>query len=228
MTKWLLKVFMFILLIITAGCYFGTFQGARTIGKGKINAKAYTMYPTYFSARDRARAEEEYQNVSGIIAGGYVQYGVSPRYDLGIQTTGYGVGIHGKWWAIKRNDKRRRGLDFAPITWFNYNMLSEQIDPKLSLVTSLPVYTTSCAYLGYEMMYAPNAAFTMRALSGSPEFAWEKIVAYRQFQDAIFLGFEARMGTSKSAFLPAQATVEFSYPLQNKYPMMLLGISLAY
>jgi len=217
-----------IMLLLTTACYFGTFQGARTIGKNKINAKTYAMFPVYFSAEDKQKAEASYQDISGVIAAAFVQYGVSNRFDIGIQTTGYSAGFHCKWWAIMRNDKKHRGLDFAPIAWFNYNFLSKQIDPKLSLVTSLPVYRTSCAYIGYEMMYAPNAAFTMRALQNLQDFSWNKIVAFRQFQDAIYLGFEARMGQSKTAFLPAQATVELSYPLQNKYPMMLLGISFGY
>jgi hypothetical protein len=217
-----------VLLLLTTACYFGTFQGARTIGKNKINAKAYTMYPVYFSAEDKQKAENEGSGITSIEAAGFVQYGVSPRFDLGIQTTGYSVGIHGKWWAIMRNDKRHRGLDFAPIFWFNYNLLSEQIDPKMSLVTSIPVYKTNCAYIGYEGMYAPNPTAMMNAFDNPKDFSWNKVVAIRRFQDALFLGFEARMGKSKTAFLPAQATVEFSYPLQNKYPMMLLGISFGY
>ena len=220
--------FVTMLLLLTTACYFGTFQGARSIGKNKINAKAYTMYPVYFSAEDKQKAEDNLQDFTGIVAAAFIQYGVSRRFDLGVQTTGYSVGIHGKWWAIMRNDKRHRGLDFAPIIWLNYNLLSEQLDPKMSLVTSIPVYTTNCAYIGYEGMYAPNSAFMMRALSDIQDFSWNKVVAYRQYQDALFLGFEARMGRSKSAWLPAQATVEFSYPLQNTYPMMLLGISFGY
>jgi hypothetical protein len=217
-----------VLLLLTTACYFGTFQGARTIGKNKINAKAYTMYPYYFSAEDKQKAENNMQDLTGIEAAAFVQYGVSPRFDLGIQTTGYSVGFHGKWWAIMRNDKKHRGLDFAPIIWINYNLLSEQIDPKMSLVTSIPVYKTNCAYIGYEGMYAPNPGAMMDALENLRDFSWNKIIAIRKYQDALFLGFEARMGRSKTAFLPAQATIELSYPLQNKYPMMLLGISFGY
>lgn len=217
MIKRLTKITAALALVTTTACYLGSFQSPRAVGTGKMRMRVCYNFPAYWSKTEREKAELAKQDYKDGFMMAMVTYGAGSRFDIGAQGTYHSIGIHGKWWALMR--KNRKGIDAAPVLWLNYFFSPKKISPKLTLLVGYPVSRISEVYLGYEMFYGPSCAKIVRLGTpfGRGEMDWRDFEDEDIFQDSILLGFDLN-------YQSIGFTAEIGYPLYNKYPVILFGL----
>ncbi len=208
--------------ILTSNCFYGNFQGARTTGEGKFNARLYGIMPAYFSTSSKNKAKEYGEYKASYSGGIFMQYGATPRFDLGIQTNYYSLGIHAKWQATPGKAR----YNFAPILWLNYFWPKQTIVPKLTLVNSLDLSKRACLYLNLEGFYSPDITKWDDAENG--QIPWDEVKERWMF--AIYFGADVTLqkGTPSNSFHPFGLSAEIGYPIKHKAPVLLFGIGIYY
>jgi len=209
------------LAIITTSCFYGNFQGARTIGEGKINARTYVIVPAYLNQLEKKKIEEGGGQITEYIAGMYVQYGATRRLDVGLQANGFSFGFHVKWQATPGNKK----YNFAPIIWLNYMWASKSFAPKISLVNSLDLSKSAQLYLAYEGFYAPKVDYSQLFSEGDIDWSTAK----NHWFDDIAFGIDITFGRNSGAMAPFGLSIELAYPIANvRAHMILFGLGFSY
>ncbi|MGQ9707053.1 MAG: hypothetical protein ACUVWP_08685 [bacterium] len=221
--KIIVCIFILSMIILISGCYYGNFQGARTTGEGKFNARLYGIFPAYLSSESKRNAEESGEDLTNFAGGLFMQYGATPRFDLGVQTIGYySFGIHAKWQATPGKAR----FNVAPIIWLNYFIPKKTLVPKFTIVTSLDLSKRACLYLAYEGFYTPNVTKWDEVEDG--KISWSDVE--ERWMDSIVFGADVTLqkGTPNNAFHPFGLSAELGFPLKNKYPVILFGIGIYY
>ncbi len=206
--------------VFSTSCFYGNFQGARTIGEGRVNARSYIIVPAYFDAKEKKKMEDAGMQVTDYMAGFYVQYGATRRFDVGLQTSGTSFGFHVKWQATPGHTL----YNFAPILWMNYIWGAQILSPKISLVNSIDLSKSAQLYLAYEGFYAPQVDYS-QLFSGTID--WEN--AQKRWFDAVALGIDVTFGRSGGLMSPFGLSVELSYPIANvRAKMLFFGLAFSY
>jgi len=201
-----------------SGCFYGTFQTADTLGRGKSELTAYTFAPSYISQKERNKAKENDYVAPGALGLVY-QVGVAEHADAGIQFLPYAVGVNGKFGL----GSRLPGVELASFVSLNYLLGRAQIAPKVSIIAGKDFGGVSL-YGGGEFFRGPD---------------WEKQVhpgeknSVSDIPDlpdggsgALFLGARISTGNAglESRWIPQALYFELSVPLDVKYRMVLFGI----
>jgi len=211
---------LLVLVVFSTSCFYGNFQGARTIGEGRVNARSYIIVPAYFDAKEKKKMEDAGMQVTDYMAGIYVQYGATRRFDVGLQTSGTSFGFHVKWQATPGHTL----YNFAPILWMNYIWGAQILSPKISLVNSIDLSKSAQLYLAYEGFYAPQVDYS-QLFSGTID--WEN--AQKRWFDAVALGIDVTFGRSGGLMSPVGLSVELSYPIANvRAKMLFFGLAFSY
>ncbi|MCP4228611.1 MAG: hypothetical protein GY771_00485 [bacterium] len=213
-------------LLLSSGCYYGTFQSPKGIGMGKVRVRTAGYFPAYFASSDRESAEKLGRDFGDGMIKGMVTYGGSKRFDIGLQGSLYSLGLHAKWWAVMSPESGRKSVDFAPMIWLDYFWEMKRITPKFSLIAGYPTSRIGELYLGYEGFWGPRIP-TMLKIDGfdgseNGKYTWDLVKDQVEYQDSIFLGFDIEF--SSIAF-----TAEIGYPLQPAYqehPVIFFGIGI--
>jgi len=211
---------LLVLVVFSTSCFYGNFQGARTIGEGRVNARSYIIVPAYFDPKEKKKMEDAGMQVTDYMAGFYVQYGATRRFDVGLQTSGTSFGFHIKWQATPGHTL----YNFAPILWMNYIWGAQILSPKISLVNSIDLSKSAQLYLAYEGFYAPQVDYS-QLFSGTID--WEN--AQKRWFDAVALGIDVTFGRSGGLMSPVGLSVELSYPIANvRAKMLFFGLAFSY
>jgi hypothetical protein len=230
--RWLFLLSCFpTLLLISSGCFFGTFQTAETVGAGNVSSTAYVMIPTY--AYTDTTMEDFAENMS---AGGFFQIGATDNFDVGLFLGTAGIGAQGKFrftpgstgksrtsrkTRSSRTSSRRRRTSYA--TPFNaaaivsatYNIWRGGIVPKGDLVASIRFGEYFSLYGGGQIFYAPKM--------------YDTEVTEKYVNRQLFAGFNVQRGEDiapQLQWIPTSLYIEFGYPLDLEKKTAMFGIGI--
>jgi hypothetical protein len=203
-------------------CFYGTFQGARTIGEGKFDARTYFVLPAYLSGNTKDEVKSDGRDLPDYMGGALMQYGATPRFDIGIQSNYYTVGFHAKWQATPSHTR----YVFSPVLWLNYIIPAQTISPKLSLINGLSLSKRAELYLSIDMFRTPAIRYWDEAFED--DSLWDRMK--NEWRGSLSLGAIVMLqkGTTGNSFSPFGVCVELTYPLNLGYNVILFGIGVSY
>jgi|GEM_PF-2837216 len=214
--------------IVSSGCFFGTFQTGETLGAGNVGSTAYVTVPTY--AYSDSTMEDILASMS---AGGFFQIGATDNFDAGLFFGTAGIGAQaklrftpgGKTLKRKSSGRTHSGgrrsakrsynpFDAAAIVSLNYDLWHGGLVPKADLVGSFRFGEYFSLYGGGEIFYAPKLT----------DIELNKFV-----NREIFMGFNVRRGDNISPgldWIPNSLFIEFGYPLDVEKKTFMFGIGI--
>jgi hypothetical protein len=220
---------LFVLCLLSSGCFFGTFQTAETVGAGNVNSTAYVMIPTY--AYTDTTMEDFAENMSG---GGFFQIGATDNFDVGLFLGTAGIGAQGKLRFTpgstskskktgrtkSRSSSRRRKTTTNPfhaagIVSVTYNIWKGGLVPKGDLVASIRFGEYFSLYGGGQVFYAPKM--------------YDSDVTEKYVNRQLFGGFNIQRSEDISKeleWIPTSLFIEFGYPLDLEKKTAMFGIGI--
>lgn len=209
---WYFTIILILFVIISNGCFFGTFQTAETLGAGNVGSTAYVTIPTY--AYSDTTMEDILESIS---AGGFFQIGATDNFDVGLFFGTAGIGAQGKLRFTPGGNTSMRTynpFDAAAIFSLNYDLWHGGLVPKGDLVGSFRFGEYFSLYGGGEIFYAPKLT---------------DIDLTRYVNREIFLGFNVRRGEKTAPeldWIPNSLYIEFGYPLDLEKKTFMFGIGI--
>ena len=222
---------LFVLCLLSSGCFFGTFQTAETVGAGNVNSAAYVMIPTY--AYTDTTMEDFAENIS---AGGFFQMGATDHFDIGLLFGTAGIGAQGKLrltrgstsktkktvrkTRTRSSSRRRRKTSVTPfhaaaIVSATYNIWKGGLVPKGDLVASIRFGEYFSLYGGGQIFYAPKI--------------YDTDVTAKYVNRQLFAGFNVRRSEDISKqleWIPTSLYIEFGYPLDLEKKTAMFGVGI--
>lgn len=218
----ILILFIVIVIIFTTSCFYGTFQGARTLGEGKFDAKTYFVLPAYLSNTTKEETEENHSDLPDYMGGIMMQYGATRRFDVGIQSNYYTIGMHAKWQATSGHTL----YNFSPVLWLNYIIPAKTISPKISLINGLSLSKRAELYLSIDIFRTPAIKYWDEAFED--DLIWDRMKTEWRGSISFGVNVQLQKGDTGNSFSPFGMTAELCYPLNLGYNVILFGIGVSY
>lgn len=225
MKKIFIKIILSVLVslsIFTTSCFYGTFQGARTLGEGKFDAKTYVVLPAYLSKGSKDETEQNNQDLPDYMGGIMMQYGATRRFDVGVQSNYYTLGMHAKWQATPGHTM----YNFSPVLWLNYILPAKTLSPKLSLINGLSLSKRAELYLSIDIFRTPNIKYWDEAFDD--DSLWDRMKLEWRGSLSFGVNVQLQKGDTGNSFSPFGMSAELTYPLNLGYNVILFGIGVSY
>jgi len=208
----LVCVILFAVLPLLQGCFFGTFQSARTVGRGKTSGTIFLNLPTYVSEKDRKSAKRDNYSPP-ITAGALYQVGVSDNADFGVQVIQYGLGVNGK----VKFALNGMPVDFAVAPSVTYLFGRAQLSPMVAGIVG-KTWGDLDIYAGLNGAYGPDWRERRKGVSFSDlptRVTW-----------ALFAGTKVSVSgeAQLNPWLPKSLVFELGVPLDIKYNLIYFGV----
>jgi len=217
-----MRIFIiFFVLVISNGCFFGTFQTAETLGPGNVTAGWYANLPLYFVKKDKeASIDDSIGAYETPNIGGYLLYGAGENIDFGLKgSLGEGVGPVTK---IRFLNEISSPISGAIMLGLAYHPFAQGISLRSDILFSRRLSPFSSIYFGWTGVRSPD--YRKVALSGYEA----KDIEEFYFFHSIFIGVDLKRKSfvdPRARSLPLGLTMEFSLPLTS-HPALFFGIQL--
>lgn len=208
-------------IIVSQGCFFGTFRTADTLRPGEVDAGGYINFPVYFS-----KVEKDSSKAKGLGAfvtpnvGGYLEYGASNRATFGVHASlGEGIGPYGRFQFMRNGPLNIQG---AIALGISFHPIAQGIGVRGDLIFSRHLSPYSSIYFGWTGLRSPD----YRKIANKHVHV-EDIQEFRYF-NALFLGVDLMRTWSpnpRKKMLPLGLMMELSIPL-TRYPPLFFGFQL--
>ena len=207
-----------IVVLMSSGCFMGTFQTAQTLGYQNTSAGWYFNFPIYF---DRQYLDSSVVRNKGghiIPTVGYIySYGVAENIDAGFRANfGEGIGVYTKIQYLNVGNTFRGalllGLGFQPLA------LGMTLRSDLIFSTSAPGNSTT--YFGFSFMRMPDYRRIGIIFQDAKLLKYDDLMRFKLFMEA-FGGVE--LTNVFINHIPVKLAVEFGVPIQP-YPPIYIGV----
>ena len=220
----IILTFMFFVLLFSS-CYYGTMQGAHTLGKDHITMTGGVTLPAYFSAESKREAEDSRVDYLETYPTADFAIGATERIDLGISSFGYGVGP-----MVKYNFMDPTGATaVSAMVNMNYVIPVQVMLPRLSLCAGRRFDRNLEVFVGSDIGYGPDLANIPESQDGSHD--WD-LVGNTCFS-CIRIGCKYELKPPGSpnenrTYIPESILFQFSIPLDISRSMILAGLAVTY
>ena len=219
-----------LLVLLTSGCFFGTFQTAETLSPGEVDVGWYGNYPLYFNKADKDSSMHGSDSLGAYVTpniGGYLAYGMTGYMDAGLRgSIGEGIGPFLKLQLIgQQGPVGPFPLDLAVMAGLGYHPVAQGISYRFDLLLSRRLSSFSSIYAGWTGVRCPDYRRLAYRSFGIPKGS--DIEEFRFF-NAVYLGVDlSRKESPMNPLLgiPLGLTMEFSVPL-TRYPALFFGFQL--
>ena len=230
MRSFFVALLWIVLLLPQEGCFFGTFQTARTLAPGEVDAGWFLTYPLYFNRNVREKSEAEGLGSfdSRPNVGGFMAYGASPILDVGLWgSLGEGVGPFAKLQFLGGASPLPSPIDGALWAGFGYHPVVDGITGKVAVIGGARLSEFSTLYFGWMGVNLPDYRKLQLPYDGT---LWSHLrdLGTFKFFHALFLGVDvARRSDVEPRYqrLPFGISMEFTLPLV-RYPALFFGVQL--
>lgn len=212
-------------MLAICGCYYGTMQGARTLGDGQVTIGGNLQMPAFFSSQDRQEAEdsgEDYFETYGSLA---FSIGATDDIDLGVTAYGYGIGPHVKYGFLPRESPTAVSI----LAGVNYVMPAQVVSPRGCLAVGRLLGEDLEVYGGVEAGYGPDLGNIPEDPEG--EHDWDEVenTFYNGLKAGIVYTIKPYDSSREySSFVPYSVIFEFAVPLGLEHSMVVAGIGITY
>lgn len=214
-----------VLAALSCGCYYGSMQGARTLGEERASFRGGVMMPAYFSSADRLEAEETGEDFMDSYPGFSFSVGATEEIDLGLAAMGYGIGPYIKYGLLDPGSDRALSI----LGGINYVMPPQVVSPRGSIQAGTLLGSDLEVYGGWEAGYGPDLSDIPDDEYGDRDWdAVENTFFHALKAGCIYIikgeGSEGEYGM----FVPELIGFEFSVPLDLETGMIVAGLSVGY
>ncbi len=209
------------IVIVSSGCFMGTFQTAKTVGYQNTSYGWYFNFPVYFDRQYLDSSVVRNKGAHIIPTLGYTYtYGVSDNIDAGFRANfGEGIGVYTKLQFLNLrtfNGALMLGLGFQP---FALGMTL-----RSDLIFSTSVVQSSTTYFGFSFMRMPDYRRIGIIFDDARKLKYDDLTRFTLFLEA-FGGVE--LTNVYINHIPVKLLVEFGVPIQP-YPPLYIGAMVKY
>lgn len=210
-----MKKLLFLMpVILSTGCFLGTFRSAEPVGAGNIERSLYFNLPLYYSKDYKNSARSLGTFYARPNLGAMVTFGASDEVDFGVKfDLSEGLG----------SQVKLRFLHYYPFSaaingGFAYNFLAEGFSWNFDLLGSVRLSSYTSFYSGLLLHHAPD-------YRGNPaSIDYSAVSDFRNFW-AFALGISFRNFAFRSLF--KGANMEVVFPV-DRYPPFIWGFSFSF
>ncbi len=210
-----------VLSLLCTGCYYGSMQGARTLGENEMSISGGVGLPAYLSSDDRRNADASGEDDIPISPSFCFMTGAAKGIDLGLSAYGYGVGPQVRVALLGTETREAVSVTAGA----NYVIPAKVIGGRGSIAASYLLGTGLEVYGAWDAGYGPDVINIPEDQSGD----WDWSEMEDGFYHCLRAGAAYSLaGTSRETWIPDKLTFEFAIPLDLRWSMVLVGIGVSY
>ncbi|MBD3370776.1 hypothetical protein GF402_10485 [Candidatus Fermentibacteria bacterium] len=221
----MLRTGLVLLLVLGSGCYYGTMEGAHTLGEGHMVFSGNLVLPAYLNAEERAEAEDTREDYLGVYPTFRFATGATENIDIGMSAYGYGIGPHLKMSLYPSREVNA----ISAILDVNYVLPTQVISPRGCIAVGRRFGRSLQFYGGYELGYGPDLANIPEDEEGNDD--WDQIenTLFHGAKIGCIYELKPRGGeTSYGALVPEGICFEFTAPFDLSRSMIVAGLGVIY
>lgn len=213
------------LLLSLTSCYYGSMQGAHTLGKDHFTITGGATLPAYFSAESKREAEENRTDFLKIYPTADFAIGATESIDLGVSSFAYSLGPMVKYNIMPPSDPTAISATLN----MNYVIPMQVMLPRVSLCAGHMFDRDLEVFAGSDMGYGPDMANIPETQDGSHD--WDNVD--NTFFASLRAGCRYEIKSPGSSnedniYLPESILFQFSIPLDLSRSMILAGLAVTY
>jgi hypothetical protein len=208
-----------LLLLLSAGCYYGNMQGAHTLGNDHMIFRGSMMFPAFFSAEDRREAEESGEDDPGMYPAFTFATGATSRLDVGISAYGYGAGPFVKAGVLDPSVPEALSV----MAGVSYVVPVEVLATRAAVTAGRRFGPDFEVWAGYEFGYSPDLLNIPENTDGVND--WDAVD--NTFFHGLKLGMQYEIANMDS-WVPESVVIEFLVPLGLRWDIVFAGLGITY
>ncbi len=208
-----------VLLLLSTGCYYGSLQGARTLGENRYRIGGGVGLPAYLSSDDRREADTSGEDNLPVSPSLSFFTGAARRMDLGLAAYGYGIGPQVR--VALLDPGFRAAISVSACA--NYVIPAKVIGGRASLAAGYLLGRDLELYGAWDAGYGPDVINVPEDSTGARNWSEMKDSFYHYIRAGAVYALPGG-GGSGSQWLPDGVTFEFAVPLDLRWNMVLAGL----
>lgn len=210
-----------VFMVLGAGCYYGSMQGARTLGENELSVSGGVGLPAYLSSADRREADASGEDDIPISPCLSFFTGAARGVDLGFAAYGYGLGPQVRVAILDPGIREALSVTAGA----NYVIPAKVIGGRASLAAGYLLGSDLEVYAAWDAGYGPDVINIPEDSSG--EWDWSEMED--GFYHCIRTGAVYSLpGSPREIWIPCGLTFEFAIPLDLRWNMVLVGLGVTF
>lgn len=208
-------------MILGAGCYYGSMQGARTLGENELSVSGGVGLPAYLSSDDRREADASGEDDLPISPSLSFLTGAAKGVDLGFAAYGYGLGPQVRVAILDPGIREALSVTAGA----NYVIPAKVIGGRASLAAGYLLGSDLEVYAAWDAGYGPDVINIPEDSSGK----WDWSEMQDGFYHCVRAGVVYSFSDSPSeVWIPRGLAFEFAIPLDLRWNMVLVGLGVSF
>lgn len=205
-----------------AGCYYGSLQGARTLGENQLSVSGGVGLPAYLSSNDRRAADASGEDDIPISPSLSFMTGAARGIDLGFAAYGYGIGPQVRIALLDPGVREALSITAGA----NYVIPAKVIGGRGSVAAGYLLGRDLEVYGAWDAGYGPDVINIPEDSAGN--WDWSEMVD--DFYHCARAGavYALSNSSSRASWIPERLIFEFAVPLDLRWNMVLVGIGVAF
>ncbi len=210
------------MLLMGAGCYYGSLQGARTLGENQLSVSGGVGLPAYLSSDDRREADASGEDDIPISPSFSFMTGAARGIDLGFAAYGYGAGPQVRVGFFDPGVREALSITAGA----NYVIPAKVIGGRGSIAAGYLLGSGLEVYGAWDAGYGPDVINIPEDQSGKQD--WSQVTD--DFYHCVRAGAVYTLSGSagRDVWIPGKLIFEFAVPLDLRWKMVLVGIGAAF
>lgn len=210
-----------VLVVLGSGCYYGSLQGARTLGENELSVSGGVGLPAYLSSDDRREADASGEDDIPISPSLSFLTGAARGIDLGFAAYGYGLGPQVRVAILDPGIREALSVTAGA----NYVIPAKVIGGRASLAAGYLLGSDLEVYAAWDAGYGPDVINIPEDSSGD----WDWSGMDDGFYHCIRTGAVYSLpGSPREVWIPGGLTFEFAIPLDLRWNMVLVGLGVTF
>lgn len=214
------KLFILSAVLFTAGCYYGSMTGARTLGQNHMTITGSVGLPAYLSADDRREAGES--SIDDVPVSPAVTFlsGATERIDIGAYSRAYGLGPMVRVGLLDPSAPYALSVNAGA----GYIIPAKLLSTRFGAAAGYLLGDALEVYGGWDGGYGPDVVNIPEGEDGHSD--WDEVK--NTFHHSVNAGIRYSLPVSGETWIPEAVGFEFAVPLDLSRNLVMFGIGVTY